>query len=272
MERFLKEQHSGSKERRKEDARLSGYPVDAGSILERQSLILMQSFTLEQHRLLREQSFSREGLLQKQVQDRDVWIAQRMGKDDVEVTFDVLQSWKGPAEENITVITRRFGSMCGYGFKTGGEYLVYAGGKDNSLSTSLCSRTRGLARASEDLSLLGEGVFSRLPPTPRAEPTAVAPSLPSAEPIANTPTVNPGSAEGLALTGSATSKSEEGGSEKLPRVTPSPTQNSDALEKNRAGGCLAAPRSLAGIGLVSVLLLPLGLVSRRMVSRTRHKF
>jgi hypothetical protein len=53
--------------------------------------------------------------------------------------------------------------MCGYNFARAQQYLVYAivgprsGAKDTYLVTSLCSRTRGLATASEDLAFLGAG-------------------------------------------------------------------------------------------------------------------
>ena len=77
--------------------------------------------------------------------------------DPVKVSFDVSQSWKGPTGKNITVSTPRSGASCGYGFQAGQEYLVYARGDNNDLLVSLCSRTKLLAYASDDLSVLAEG-------------------------------------------------------------------------------------------------------------------
>jgi hypothetical protein len=53
----------------------------------------------------------------------------------------------------VSVTTAGSGPACGYTFKIGGQYLVYAyRPKDGSgLSVSLCSRTRPLANAAEDL-------------------------------------------------------------------------------------------------------------------------
>ena len=85
--------------------------------------------------------------------------------DRVKVSFEVAQSWKGPLDRIITVSTASSGAMCGYGFKAGEEYLVYAGGDDNRLWVSLCSRTMLLATASDDLSALTEGKVPNTQPS-----------------------------------------------------------------------------------------------------------
>jgi Domain of unknown function (DUF4440)/Tissue inhibitor of metalloproteinase len=77
---------------------------------------------------------------------------------EVEVRFEVLKSWKGASADRLSVFTASDSSLCGYAFEVGESYLVYAhdygGGK---LDTNICTRTRRLADAREDLKLLEAG-------------------------------------------------------------------------------------------------------------------
>ncbi len=77
--------------------------------------------------------------------------------DPVKVTFEVSKIWKGPDYETIVLTTARDGASCGYEFKENEEYIVYAYGEENTLSTGICGRTRLLANAKEDLQDLGAG-------------------------------------------------------------------------------------------------------------------
>jgi len=77
--------------------------------------------------------------------------------DPVEVTFEVSQIWKGPNYRTLAVITAINGVSCGFSFKQNKEYIVYAYGEENGLSTTICSRTKLLTNAQEDLKELGEG-------------------------------------------------------------------------------------------------------------------
>ena len=72
------------------------------------------------------------------------------------VKFDIEKIWKGISDKTIVVSTGMGDSDCGYGFKEGEKYFVYAYG-DDSLSANICSRTRLLSVAGEDLSVLGDG-------------------------------------------------------------------------------------------------------------------
>ncbi len=74
------------------------------------------------------------------------------------VSFRVSEVWKGPQRQTLEVITPRAdGVSCGYPFKEGQEYLVYAEGKGEPFETALCSGTQPLSKADEDLALLGNG-------------------------------------------------------------------------------------------------------------------
>jgi hypothetical protein len=77
------------------------------------------------------------------------------------VTLQVSEVWKGPQTETLEVSTPRDGATCGYSFKEGQEYLVYANGKEEALKVDLCSQTRLLSRADEHLRVLGNGRSSR---------------------------------------------------------------------------------------------------------------
>ena len=77
--------------------------------------------------------------------------------------FRVLAVWKGPLHEYVYLHTQAAGSTCASGFTAGEEYMVYGSG-------SLCSRTRGISQAQEDLAELGEGKVPELgtsAPVPR---------------------------------------------------------------------------------------------------------
>ena len=70
------------------------------------------------------------------------------------IGFDVDTVWKGPAYETMYVTTSPAQSACGFEFVEGEEYIVYS--HDGS-STYLCTRTRLLSAAQEDLDALGGG-------------------------------------------------------------------------------------------------------------------
>lgn len=68
----------------------------------------------------------------------------------------VEQPIRGIQSAELDVITGWGGGDCGYGFQVGKRYLVYAyrDAKDNRLSTSICTRTRPLADADDDLAFI----------------------------------------------------------------------------------------------------------------------
>jgi hypothetical protein len=73
------------------------------------------------------------------------------------VRLSIDQVFRGIDGSEVEVLTGLGDGDCGYGFKLGGQYLVYAGrSKDNRLYTSICSRTRPLSEATEDLAFIRE--------------------------------------------------------------------------------------------------------------------
>jgi len=69
------------------------------------------------------------------------------------IELEVLRNWKGPEDKTIQVLSAENTAMCGYPFETHKEYLVFATGKEK-LQVCLCSRTKQIADAAEDLEQL----------------------------------------------------------------------------------------------------------------------
>jgi len=69
------------------------------------------------------------------------------------VRMVVEQAYRGVEGTEVEVVTGQGGGDCGYRFRLGERYLVYAyrNEKDGRLGAGICSRTRPLAEASEDL-------------------------------------------------------------------------------------------------------------------------
>jgi preprotein translocase subunit SecG len=78
-------------------------------------------------------------------------------RDPKEVTIEVSKVWKGSDYKTIIIETAMSSASCGYPFKVGEEYVVYAYGEEGKLTASLCSRTRLLRDADVDFAELGEG-------------------------------------------------------------------------------------------------------------------
>jgi hypothetical protein len=75
--------------------------------------------------------------------------------DRVRVSFEVTQGFLNMVAREVVVATGSGGGDCGYGFRVGQQYLVYAWKAEAGLlSTGICSRTRLLAEAAEDLAYL----------------------------------------------------------------------------------------------------------------------
>ncbi len=76
-------------------------------------------------------------------------------KPDAIVTFEVKKMWKGAKSETMVVRTNNQGKACGYVFRQGEQYLVYAY-DEGMLRTSICTRTAEVKSAAEDLKELNK--------------------------------------------------------------------------------------------------------------------
>ncbi len=80
-------------------------------------------------------------------------------------SFSVDQAFRGVNGSQVAVLTGMGGGDCEYGFKIGEQYLVYAhrdGRKKEMLATSICTRTRPVRNAGEDLEYI-EGLSKASP-------------------------------------------------------------------------------------------------------------
>jgi hypothetical protein len=80
------------------------------------------------------------------------------------VTLTVLEAYSGVQTQTVEVTTGSGGGDCGFPFREGAEYVVYAqrGDRSGPLTVSLCSRTRELAQARDDLDY-GRAIRSNAP-------------------------------------------------------------------------------------------------------------
>ena len=69
------------------------------------------------------------------------------------VRFSLDEAFRGVQGATAEVITGMWGGDCGFEFKPGERYLIYAYRRqqDNKLHTSVCTRTRPVSKADEDL-------------------------------------------------------------------------------------------------------------------------
>ncbi|MGE0788571.1 MAG: hypothetical protein AB7S26_23065 [Sandaracinaceae bacterium] len=74
------------------------------------------------------------------------------------VTFEVVQYWKGADQERIVVRTGASSAACGIAFEVDTSWLIYAEQRPDGLGTGLCSRTRRIEEAENDLAVLEAGV------------------------------------------------------------------------------------------------------------------
>jgi hypothetical protein len=72
------------------------------------------------------------------------------------IEFAVAETFRGTLSSKATAFTATSGAACGYQFKVGERYLVYAhGAKEGArLDVSICSRTRLLSQAADDVQYL----------------------------------------------------------------------------------------------------------------------
>ena len=91
------------------------------------------------------------------------------------ITFETTEIWKGEPYQNIIINTGMGDGDCGLmgGLTAGSEWLVYAYGEQEFLRSNICTRTRPLADAVGDLSVLGAGDTPTISGVNEARPTVV---------------------------------------------------------------------------------------------------
>ena len=86
--------------------------------------------------------------------------APRSREDRTKIGFEVSSMWKGAVHEKIYATTPPTGGSCGFPFREGEDYVVYAGDSayaGGSYTVGIFSRTALLGQAHADIAELGEG-------------------------------------------------------------------------------------------------------------------
>jgi hypothetical protein len=82
----------------------------------------------------------------------------RRAGHDLEITFTAIRIWKGEIGRAVVVRTGQAGGGdCGFSFRRGQRYLVYAKAAEDRLYTSVCTPTAKLRDAADDPRVLGKG-------------------------------------------------------------------------------------------------------------------
>lgn len=80
-----------------------------------------------------------------------------------QVKFCIKDIWKGTVSKYYQVKTCVNSACCGFDFEFGKTYLVYAHRQEGRLWVSLCSRTKNINYADEDLNALPVPIYSNNP-------------------------------------------------------------------------------------------------------------
>jgi hypothetical protein len=77
------------------------------------------------------------------------------------VQFEITKQWKGTPSKSTVVITRLTGEACGFPFEEGKEYLVYLVTEPKDIQTGICTGTKNIAEAEQEMKQLDRLVESR---------------------------------------------------------------------------------------------------------------
>jgi MYXO-CTERM domain-containing protein len=86
-------------------------------------------------------------------------------------SFEVDRVWKGEVGPRVEISSALHSATCGRSFQIGTQYVVYARrSPSGELTDNMCSRTRPVSSAAEDLQVLGAGQDPRDASAPPVEP------------------------------------------------------------------------------------------------------
>jgi hypothetical protein len=72
----------------------------------------------------------------------------------VTARLEVLQRWKGAPGKTVDIVTADQGSMCGFEFRRGARYVIFAQEAASPLSVSICSLSKASDTAAADIAEL----------------------------------------------------------------------------------------------------------------------
>jgi hypothetical protein len=77
------------------------------------------------------------------------------------VQFEITKQWKGARSKSTVVITRLAGEACGFHFEENKEYLVYVVTEPKDIQTGICTGTRNITEAKQEMEQLDKLLKSR---------------------------------------------------------------------------------------------------------------
>jgi hypothetical protein len=77
------------------------------------------------------------------------------------VQFEITKQWKGSPTKSTVVITRLTGEACGFPFEENKEYLVYVVTEPKDIRTGICTGTKNITEAEQEMEQLDKLLKSR---------------------------------------------------------------------------------------------------------------
>jgi len=77
------------------------------------------------------------------------------------VQFEITKAWKGAPSKRTVVITRLTGEACGFPFQEKKEYLVYVVTEPKDIQTGICTGTKNIAEAEQEMKQLDKILENR---------------------------------------------------------------------------------------------------------------
>ena len=77
------------------------------------------------------------------------------------VQFEITKQWKGARSKSTVVITRLTGEACGFPFEENKEYLVYVVTEPKDIQTGICTGTKNITDAEQEMEQLDKLLKSR---------------------------------------------------------------------------------------------------------------
>jgi hypothetical protein len=78
-----------------------------------------------------------------------------------QVEFEILKQWKGARSKSTVVITRLTGECCGFPLEENKEYLVYVVTEPKDIQTGICTGTKNIIDAEQEMEQLDKLLKSR---------------------------------------------------------------------------------------------------------------
>ena len=72
------------------------------------------------------------------------------------VKFEIVKQWKGAPSKTAVVVTRLTGEGCGFPFQERKEYLVYVVAEPKQIQTGICTGTKNIVDAEQEMKQLDE--------------------------------------------------------------------------------------------------------------------